>query len=119
MRRDIEIGGQTVACISNAATPVIYRQVFHEDLLVFLQEFNNARRKDTILPGTTDMFCRLAYVMQGQAQMSTTEAFRKLSLDGFLTWLEGFRPLDFEMAGGDILNLYYENEETQSKSKNA
>lgn len=119
MRRDIDIGGRTVACVSNAATPVIYRQVFHEDLLVFLQEFNNARKKNAILPGTTDMFCRLAYVMHGQAEMSTTEAFRKLSLDGFLNWLEGFMPLDFEMAGGSILNLYYENEETTSKSKNA
>lgn len=119
MRKEIEIGGRTVACVSNAATPVIYRQVFHEDLLVFLQEMAKTRKNRELLPGTGEMLCKLAYIMNGQAEIPLGEIVRgKLTLDGFMEWLEDFSPLDFEMAGGEILDVYYTNEKTTSKSKN-
>lgn len=119
MRQEITIGDQTVACVSNAATPVIYRQVFHEDLLVFLQEMSKAKNEDSFVPGTGEMLCKLAYIMHEQAIKKTSEIRRFVSEDTFLDWLADFAPLDFEMSGGAILGVYYSNEKTTSTAKNA
>lgn len=118
MGKTITIGGQDVPVIATASTPVIYRQVFHEDLLVFLQEMEKATRANTVKDGTSDMLCKLAYIMNQQTEKTQIECFRELSIETWLQWLDNFKPLDFEMAGGDIINTYYDAQRTQSTSKN-
>lgn len=119
MRQEIKIGDKTIAMTCNAASPVIYRQVFKQDLLVFLQGMIKARQESDALPeGTSEMFSRLAYVMAMQAEKNTGDCFRSLSFDGYLEWLTDFAPLDIEQAGPDIMNLYYATENTTSKAKN-
>ena len=119
MRKDVKIGDKTIAMTCNAASPVIYRQVFKQDLLVFLQGMIKARTKTNELPdGTGEMFSRLAYIMAMQAEKTTAECFRELSVDGWLEWLTEFAPLEIEQAGPDIMNLYYATESTTSKAKN-
>lgn len=119
MRKDVKIGDKTIAMTCNAASPVIYRQVFKQDLLVFLQGMLKARQKKQELPeGTSEMFGCLAYIMAKQAEKTTAECFRELSFDDYLEWLTGFAPLEIEQAGPDIMNLYYATENTTSKAKN-
>lgn len=111
MLKEIHIGEHEVTMLSNAATPVIYRGVFQEDLLVFLQKMSATKG---IAEGMTDMVCKLAYVMTMQAE---NKKMRDMNFDKFIDWLSEFQPLDFENSAGEILALYTDSGRTLSKSK--
>ena len=113
MLKEIQIGEHEVAMLSTAATPVIYRGVFHEDLLVFLQ--NMAKAKG-MTEGTTEMVCKLGYVMAMQAEK---KKMSDMNFDRFVEWLDGFESLDFELSANEILNLYAESGKTLSRPKKA
>ena len=112
MLKEIQVGNKTVPMLSNAATPVYYRQVFNKDLLVFLQGMN----KDGITEGFSETISQLAYTMAKQAE---GVKFNGMSFDKYIDWLADFEPLDFETASADILGLYTNSGRTLTRAKKA
>ena len=113
MYKEIQVGVKTVPMLSNAATPLFFRQVFSKDLLVFLQSMNNGKG---IIDGFSETASELAYVMNAQAEK---KKINELNFDKFVEWLSDFESLDFETASGDILGLYTSGGRTLSKPKKA
>lgn len=110
MKKELLIGGQTLALSANAATPVRYKMAFSEDLLKALSSTEDS---ETDLP---DVVSKLTYVMNKQALQDTAD----LSFDDYLLWLEGFDdPTAFLIYSADIIKFYLGNVKTGSKAKNS
>jgi hypothetical protein len=103
----IRIGAKDVPMMSNAATPIRYRQVFRKNLnSFFLGKMPEEESAD--LPG------ELAYIM---AKSASGADMNKLSYDDYVDWLCGFEALDFSAAVTPILNVYQNNLESSSEVK--
>ena len=106
MRGTVNISNIDVEMAANAATPFVYKTLFHEDLLVLFQSPNPS----------PDLFTKLGYVMAMQAQKPTTELM-KLTMDGFYQWCEQFESIDIIQASGDIAAIYTHQTEKSSVPK--
>lgn len=91
----VKIGSKDVGMSANAASPFIYRQIFHED---FLKETQKPEFDPSIM-------VKMGFVMAMQNEKTMAELM-KLKEEAFYEWLEGFEPLDVMMASADISNLY-------------
>lgn len=103
----IKIGSEDVGMTANAASPFIYRNIFHED---FLRE---TQKKDF----DPAIMVKMGFVMAMQDKMQMTDMM-KLTESAFFEWLEKFEPLDVMMASGDISNLYMGQTVKTSSPKN-
>lgn len=105
----IKIGGKNIPMKANAATPVRYRQVFGKNLLPYFM--GKASDEDA-----AEMVGELAYIM---AQSAAGADMTKLSVDGYVEWLEEFDALDF--VDGDtvaaLIALYQGNETSLTELK--
>lgn len=106
----IKIGEAEMDMVANAATPYWFNQVFHEDFFVKSQEFTDGNEG-----GAVDLFSKMGYIMKNQAEGAD---LRKLTLDGYLEWLEQFEVMDMALASADIAMLYAGQTKTTSKAKN-
>ena len=103
----IRIGGKDVPMMSNAATPIRYRQVFRRNLNAFF--LGKMPEEDSAdIPG------ELAYIM---AKSASGADMNKLSYDDYISWLTGYEALDFAAATKQILDVYQNNLETDSEVK--
>ena len=103
--------GKALNLAANAATPFRFKQLFNTDLLKVFQQNTKSEEDNWLL---ADTLSQLAFVMNRQAErvdMST------LSLDEFYTWLEGYEPMDFALAGEEIINTYLASTQTSIQSK--
>lgn len=117
MYADVKIGEKVVPMLSNAATAIIYKQIFHKDLLVFMDRVNKALEKgDNVIEGMNDIILELAYVMATQAEKS---GFRDKNFETYIEWLTQFEPMDIENAAAEIFGVYKLNTRTKSTPKNA
>lgn len=96
MRTIITIGDKDMELVANAASPYLYKQIFHED---FLREI---QKPDP----DVDIIQKMGYVMNMQAALSTAEIL-KLNEATYIEWLLQFEPLDIINAGEDIMKTYY------------
>ena len=114
MCADVKIGEKVVPMLSNAATAIYYKQIFHEDLLVLM---NRALKggKDPA-DGISEITPKLAYIMAIQAEKSR---IKEKNFDTFLEWLEQFEAMEIELSAAQILNTYTANKKGSSKPKNA
>ena len=108
MFKTIQIGGQTVDLLSNAATPIYYHQLFKKDVVKNLAE----AAQDNII--AVNMAPELAYIMKNQAAKTDMST---LNIDTYIEWLETFGALDFVDANEAIWEVYYGNIQTSSESK--
>lgn len=111
MRGTIKIGANDVEMLANAASPIIFRQVFHEDFLHEMQGITEKTGEKAV-----DLFSKMGFVMAMQvarpiAQLST------LCYGDFLTWLSEFEPYDLMNAIAGIATLYNNQELTTSTAK--
>ena len=109
MFKTIRIGDKDVGMLANAASPYIFKQVFHEDLLKKFAEM------ETDLDQSIGE--KLGFVFAKQAETDDISALMKLNMDNFLTWLYGFDPLDVYMASEEIVGLYQEQKGSTSVPK--
>lgn len=102
MYREIKIGDKKVPMKANAATPIRYRQVFGKNLLPYFM--GKATDEDA-----AEMVGELAYIM---AMSGSGADMTKLSLDGYVEWLEGFDSMDFVNPDTvqALISLYQGNE---------
>ena len=96
MKGTVKIGGKDVGMVANAASPYIYKQIFHED---FLQKLQASEPE-------TDLFQRMGFVMAKQYEMSELSDLMKLSEEDFFGWLMGFESMDIIYATEDIADIY-------------
>lgn len=100
MFKEITVGGKPIPFLSNGVTPLLYKQLFKNDLLKALNsngEFEIANEK---IP-------ELAFIMakQGEKGVKTADLM-KLNFESYVEWLSQFEPLDLVMVGADIVNVY-------------
>ena len=95
MRGTISIGNKDVEMAANAATPFIYKQTFHEDLLLQLQAKEPS----------SDLVVKLGFVMAKQAELPAEELM-KIKETEFYSWVEQFEFMDFVGVSKDIFDLY-------------
>lgn len=103
MKGTVKIGTQELGMLANAASPVIYKNIFHEDFLKKCQSFEGDQ--------DSELFQKMGFVMWKQAQgLSIRELMSEITIDEYYEWLVQFEPLDIMMASADIANLYYAQE---------
>ena len=107
MKGTITIGSREVGMLANAASPYIYKHIFHEDFLAKLQADNPE----------TDLFQKMAYVMTMQNEHEKMSDLLKLNEDGFYEWLMDFDPMDLLYATDEISKLYLAQKESTSIPK--
>ena len=103
MYKILKIGETELGLTANAATPFRFRQVFKKDLLQILGNAEKAEAEGI------EAVTELAFIMAKQAEKAD---MGKLNEDEFMTWLEGYGPMDFVNAAEDIMNVYMDSTET-------
>lgn len=107
MTAEIRIGDKPVMMCGNAATPIRFKQVFRQDLLM---NFKSMSTDDF----DTDMLKQLAYIMKLQAEGTD---FRAVTFDTFCEWMAGFEEMDFLEKVGEIINLWMQTTKTSVKNR--
>lgn len=104
MNKPIILDGREVNFSANGATPMLYKMAFQEDLLVVLQKGED---------GIYEALPKLAYIMamQGEGRMSN------LGVADMIAWLSQFEALSIEMAGEEIIEIFYTQEQPSVVSK--
>lgn len=118
MRKTIQIGERQIEMLGNAATALIYKQTFHEDLLKAVASLSGASSDEMIL--AIEKVQRLSFVMNKQA----TESFsviKGLKEEDFVLWLSMFEEDDFQNPSvfSEILGVWNKNLSGSSEPKNA
>lgn len=111
MLTTVKIGEKDLNLLANAATPIRYKMIFGEDLMVVFNQIQSSKRDTGEL---LDVTAQLAYIMNRQAECDKAELSR-LSKDTYLEWLEDFGPMDFVNASEAIINTYL-NQGTSSSA---
>ena len=105
----IHIGDKDVGMLANAASPYIFKQVFHEDLL---QKFTQMQRDPDNNIGE-----KLGFIFSKQAETSDVTELMKLNMNDFLNWVAEFEPLDVFLASEQIVALYQSQKKGTSAPK--
>ena len=114
MKTTITVGEKELNLLANAATPIRYKMVFGDDIMVVFNQINNNKRDSGEI---LDITSQLAYIMNRQAECDKNE-LKSLSKDTYIEWLEDFDSMAFVNASEEIINVYLGQTETTSKSKN-
>lgn len=107
MKGTVTIGDKEVGMVANAATPYIYKNVFHEDFLRKLQE----KTPDT------DLFERMAFIMAKQAEIEKMSELMKLTEQGFYEWASQFEPMELLYATDEVSKIYLAQKKSDSVPK--
>lgn len=110
MIKTLLIGNKEIEMAANAASPFIYKQLFHEDLLMQIGNMQDSSPD-------VNVFTQLAFVMAKQGEGLTMKELTSLSKDDFYTWLEDFEPMSFVTALGEITGLYFGQTKSMSVPK--
>lgn len=108
MKGTVNIGSREVGMLANAASPYIYKHVFHEDFLQKLQ----ADDPDT------DLFQKMGFIMAKQYEIDSLSDLMKLTIDSFYEWLSDFDAMDILYATDKITDIYMAQKASTSVPKN-
>lgn len=97
MKKTIEIGGNNISFVANAATPLYYKQFFKKDLLKQLNSGDGLEIAGDSIP-------ELAFIMAKQADKAD---MMHLKFEHFTEWLERFNALDIVLNSEEILSVYF------------
>ena len=104
----VKIGNTEIDMAANAASPYVYKSIFHEDFLVEVQ-------KPEV---SADIFQKMGFVMAMQAKESKLSELMKINEAAFYEWLSAFEPMAVLEASGEISNLYMgQTKKTSSPKK--
>lgn len=110
MFEKIKIGTHEVELAANAATPIRYASVFHEDPMKMFNEV----QKNGADADASGLIMRLCFVMAMQAKRKDLS---RVSEEDYITWLEDFEVMDFVDAANDIMAVYLGNKNMFSDPK--
>ena len=109
MKDTIKIGETDVGMVANAATPHVYKMIFHDDLF---QKFNAAEQDIEAIE-------KLGFVMAKQAETDKLAELMKNNEDSFYEWLIQFDFMDMMDALAGVVNLYQSQKKGTSVPKSA
>ncbi len=108
MYSTVKVGDREIEMAANAASPFIYKNIFHEDFLKKVQEPEP----------DVEIFQKMGYVMASQAAIDKFSDLMKLNIDTYIEWLAGFEPMDLVLASSAIMNAYMGQSFSDSVPKN-
>lgn len=94
----VQIGDKTVEMLSNAASPVFFKQVFHEDFLSKTAEVNSTGAIDT------DLFSKMFFIIAKHAEKADP---MKLNFNSYIEWISQFELIDLINALPDIATFVF------------
>lgn len=106
-------GEKNFRFLATGSTAIRYRQVFHQDMMVVLNKFQQLETSDDVDTGVVD---RLAYIMNMQAEKADMNALNK---DLFIEWADQFDGMEIFRNMDKIVGLYLGNKFTGSTPKKA
>lgn len=116
MYKEVELlttdGLKNFPMMANGATPVRFRQVFHEDLMLAIVNFGKLGSENEAVD--FELPSKMAYIMNSSAERKD---MNKLNLDGYYEWLEQFEGDTLWQAQNEISGVYLVNQNTKSKPK--
>lgn len=118
MVEKIKIGEKEMEFKSSAATPILYKKLYKEDLLVDLSSLKGIKDKYQQGAKMTELVDQLAYIMYAEANLSANELFMKLNLNDYIAWLMSIETAELEKNSASIIKLYQGNTSTTSTTKN-
>ena len=119
MRGNVKIGSVDVEMLANAASPIFYKRLFHDDFLVQLQDLQHEVTEDNgamLIHGDTSIFGQMGFIMAKQAEMSDTQLLN-LKIEDYIKWLSQFDPMALVNAVPDITVLYTSQEKSSVEAK--
>ena len=113
----VNFGNVEVEMKATMATNVLFRRIFHFDVLNTLAKIRNFKEFDEetqIEEGlnTRELISKLGFIMAMQAKNAD---YSKLSIEDYYKWLDEFDVCDLPLE--DIIFIYKKNEETTSDPK--
>ena len=110
MKGKVTIGNKTITMNCDAATPVWYTQVFHEDFFVTAEKFAQSETNGE----SVGIYSKIAFIAANQAK---TEDLSGLSFLDYTKWLSQFGAYDMAAAVDDIAELYSKQAEKTATPK--
>ena len=107
MRGTVKIGERDVDMLANAASPFIYKKIFHKDFLMSVSSGSDKKAD-----WDTNAITEMAFVMHMQTVKTFKEILDTVTVDDFGAWVSEFEALDFAMAMAEIMGLYYNQQKT-------
>lgn len=131
MKSIIKISNKDVECVCNAATPILYTEIFKEDFLTNMMSFARYQGKKpedftpddlAFVSRRSVMFTKVAFIFAKQAEFGDdVEKLESLTRSDFLKWLSTFDESNAFTSGevlSGILQLWLGNSTTLTESKN-
>ena len=117
MRGTISVGTKSLELLSNAATALLYKRVFHEDLLKALTSFST---DSSDILAAVEVMERLAFIMNKQAEDQVSIVSGNIKDSDFVMWLTLFEESDFQDPNVlfQVLGIWNKNLQTLSEAKN-
>lgn len=103
MIKSINIGGQDLLLASNGATPIRFKMVFKQDLMVTFSKINTNEMDGAESLELTE---KLAFIMNKQATIKDKKEWASVSYDDFINFTEEFEVFDLANAAAEIMNVY-------------
>lgn len=111
MEKNITIDGRSVPFKATGATIRIYRRLFGRDLLVDINELDQARKSGkTLSSESLEIFENIAYCLARQADPENVPATAD-------EWLDGFNMFSIWAILPQIIQLWQLNEQTTVQPK--
>lgn len=104
MKGKIQIGQRVVDMVANAASPYLFKQVFHDDFLLICRKMGEGSDQAIADALAVDTFQKMGYIMSQQA--IGISIAKMATYDDYLVWLSMFEPNDLIAAANDIASLY-------------
>lgn len=105
-------GEKSFPMLANGATAIRYRQVFHTDLMAGIAKY--AHLQDAPETVDWDLPAKLGYIM---ASAASGQDMNKLSVDGWLEWVERFEGDTLWNAQDELTGIYLVNQMVASEGK--
>ena len=112
MRGKVKIGDKDVEMLANAASPILFKMVFHQDWFKTMSGFQN---DESGIEGIESLE-QMGFIMAMQATKKNSE-LTNMTADDYLNWLMQFESEALMIAVADIAAIYRGQETTSSQSK--
>lgn len=118
MNKKIMLGDKEIEFSCSAATPILYKKLFRQDLLLDFSALKSFETKEEQGAKMNEIVAQLAYIMYLEANISAQEIFRVLNFEKYIEWLITIEPSQLEKKSTEFIELYSGNSVQTSSPKN-
>ena len=107
---EIKIGNTTVKMLATGATPIFYKDFFHEDLIAML---NSNMTNDGNIIIAIEQLTQVGFVMAMQGEGKGYDDMSALTRKEFVEWTDKFSFTDLLQAGPEIMQVLNNNQKSE------